>query len=156
MPETPAFLAERLKTEGEKTAAFFESLADTQWQASVFSEGATWKVRNVLVHLVIAEKSIPSLLANIRDGVPGPPKDFNLDTYNAEQAQAAAALSSQELIAQFKTGRANVVAFVKTLSAADLEKRGRHPAMGLTTMADMLEGICIHNRIHIHDLSSIS
>ena len=153
MPETPESLAERLNAEGEKTAAFFASLTDAQWQASVFTEGATWKVRNVLVHLTTSEKNIPSLFANIRDGVAGAPKSFNLEAYIAEQSQLAAALSSQELIEQFKAVRASVVAFVATLSAADLEKRGYHPVVGLTTLADMIEGICIHNQIHIRDLT---
>ncbi len=155
MPETPAFLVERLKAEGEKTAAFFASLTDTQWQASVFTEGATWKVRNVLVHLIIAEKSIPGMFANIRDGLPGIPKGVNIEAYTADQIQAAATLSPDELIEQFRIGRANVAAFVATLSATDLEKRGRHPIMGITSLTEMIEGICIHNQIHIRDLGSI-
>ena len=40
MPETPAFLAERLKVEGEKMRAFFTALSDDQWQKVVYTENA--------------------------------------------------------------------------------------------------------------------
>jgi hypothetical protein len=155
MPENPAFLAKYLKTEGEKVAVFFASLTEAQWQASVFTEGATWIVRNVLAHLLIAETSLPAMFANIRDGLPGTPEGFNFDAYTAEQVQRAAVLSTQELLEQYKTVRAKTIAFVTTLSADDLEKRGRHPFMGITTLAEMIKGICIHNEIHLRDLSRI-
>lgn len=155
MPENPAFLAAYLKTEGEKTTAFFASLTESQWQASVFTEGATWIVRNVLAHLLIAEASLPAMFANIRDGLPGMPEGFNFDASNAEQSQRAAALSPQELLEQYKIVRAKTIAFVTTLSADDLEKRGRHPFMGTTTLADMIKGVCIHNQIHLRDLRRI-
>ncbi|MGC1376820.1 MAG: DinB family protein [Anaerolineales bacterium] len=155
MPENPAFLAAYLKTEGEKTAAFFASLTESQWQAGVFTEGATWIVRNVLAHLLVAEASLPAMFANIRDGLPGMPEGFSFDASSAEQMQRAAALSPQELLEQYKIVRAKTIAFVTTLSADDLEKRGRHPFMGATTLADMIKGICIHNQIHLRDLSRI-
>ncbi|MDI6768378.1 MAG: maleylpyruvate isomerase N-terminal domain-containing protein [Anaerolineales bacterium] len=57
MPESSTFLAERLRAEGEKTAAFFAALNTDQWQARVYTENTEWRVRDVLAHFISAEKS---------------------------------------------------------------------------------------------------
>jgi uncharacterized damage-inducible protein DinB len=154
MPETPAFLAERLKTEGEKTAVLFASLTDPQWQATVYTEGAQWSVRHVLAHFVMAEKSFIKLFANIRDGGTGVPEDFDLDRQNAKHQQEVETLSPQELLQQFQAVRAEMVVFVAALSAGDLETHGRHPFLGVTTLAEMIKLVYRHNQIHARDLRS--
>jgi hypothetical protein len=153
--ETSAFLAGRLKTEGEKTAAFFASLTESQWQANVYAEGATWNVRSLLAHFVTVEKTFTELLANIRAGGPGAPEDFDINAYNAGQQQKTAVLSPQELLEQFKAARAKMVSWVATLNAADLEKRGRHPTLGMITLAEMIKAIYVHNQTHLRDLRRI-
>jgi DinB superfamily len=155
MPETPAFLVERLKTEGEKTAAFFSALADGQWTLPVYSEGETWTVRSLLAHYVSAERELFRLFIDIQNGGPGAPNDFSVDGYNASQQKIMAELSAQELLEQFGAGRAQTVTFVSGLSAADLEKQGRHPFMGRMTLGDMIKVVYRHNRLHERELREI-
>ena len=155
MPETPSFLSERLKTEGEKTAAFFASLTDDQWQAAVYTEGATWTIRNVLAHYVTAEKGFLKLFPSIRDGGPGARADFDIDRYNASQQEKTRDFTPQELLAQFRAVRAEMVAWVASLTEADLQKQGRHPFLEQTTLAEMIKMVYRHNQIHYRDLRKI-
>lgn len=155
MPETPSFLAERLKTEGEKTAAFFASLTTDQWKSTVYTEGSEWTVRNVLAHFVTAEKGLFRLFANIREGGPGASEDFDIDRYNARQQEKTKEFTPQELLEQFKAVRAEVSAWVAELSETDLEKRGRHPFLGVTTLAEMIKMVYRHNQIHYRDLRKV-
>ena len=155
MPESPAFLSERLKTEGEKTAAFFASLAADQWNDPVYTEGAVWKVRNVLAHYVTAEKGFVKLFSSIRDGGPGAAEDFDIDRYNASQQQKTKELLPAELLEQFKTVRAEMAAWVASLSESDLQKQGRHPFLGPTTLAEMIKMVYRHNQIHYRDLRKV-
>lgn len=152
MSETPTFLAERLEAEGAKSLDFFSSLADEQWQTEVYTEGTTWSVRNVLAHFVMAEKSFIVLFANIQQSGSGVPEDFDIDRHNARRQKEAAALSPRELIDQFKTVRAQMVSWVAALNADDLEKRGRHPFFGMTTLAEMIKMVYRHNQIHLRDV----
>jgi hypothetical protein len=155
MSEAPAFLAGWLETEGNKIAALFKSLTDAQWQSSIHTEGKTWIVRDVLAHLTIAEIRLPEMFADICAGGSGLPAGLNLDALQANQLQSMSDLSPQELLEQYKATHAKIVAFVTGLSAADLEKRGHHPFMGITTLAEMVKGVCIHTQIHLRDLSRI-
>src|SRR5690349_10691709 len=71
MPDSPAFLVERLKTEGEKTAAFFSALTEQQWKLPVYAEGETpdnpgagWTVRSMLSHYVSSELELRRLFVD--------------------------------------------------------------------------------------------
>ena len=155
MPETPAFLAERLKTEGDKTAAFFASLTDDEWKSEVYTEGETWTIRNVLAHYVTAEKGFISIFTSIREGGSGVPDDFDIDRYNASQQKKTREFAPSELLEQFKAIRTQMTAFVTSLTDADLSKQGRHPFLGQTTLAEMIKMVYRHNQIHYRDLRKV-
>ena len=108
MPETSAFLADRLKTEGEKTIAFFETLSPEQWQSDVYTEAETWAVRNVLAHYVTAEKGFLTVFSGIRGGGPGVRDDFDIDRYNASQQRKTMQLSPADLLAEFSAVRQDI------------------------------------------------
>ncbi len=155
MPDSSDFLTERLKTEGEKTAAFFAALAPEQWQILVYTEGEQWTLRNVLAHFVMAEQGFLKLFANIRDGGPGAAEDFDIDRYNASQQEKTRELTPNELLEQFQATRVIMAALVASFSEEDLQKQGRHPFLGLTTLAEMVKMVYRHNQIHLRDLRKL-
>jgi hypothetical protein len=155
MPETAAFLVERLKTEGEKTAAFFSSLTDDQWKLAVYTEGETWTVRDMLAHFVTTERELLTLFIDVHNGGAGASENFDIDGFNASQQKITRALSPGELLEHFSVVRAEMMAFVSGLSESDLEKQGRHPRLGITTLAGMIKLIYRHNQVHRRDLRQI-
>jgi len=46
-------------------------MTDSQWQKEVYTEGATWTIRNVLAHFVTSERGLLKLFENIRQGGDG-------------------------------------------------------------------------------------
>jgi hypothetical protein len=46
-------------------------------------------------------------------------------------------------------------AFVAGLSEADLQKTGRHPFLGETSLAEMIKMVYRHNQIHYRDLRKL-
>lgn len=155
MPDTPNFLAERLAAEGQKTAAFFAALPPEQWQTLVYTEGEPWTARNVLAHFVTAEQGFLSLFTNIRAGGPGASEDFDIDRYNASQQEKTRSLALAELLEQFRVVRAEMTALVASFTEQDLQKQGRHPFLGPTTLAEMVKMVYRHNQIHLRDLRKL-
>ncbi|MEP0805018.1 MAG: DinB family protein [Chloroflexota bacterium] len=145
-------LAEKLRTEGEKFFALFAGLTDDQWQAQVYTEGETWTVRNVLSHFVTSERGLVRLFERIRLTGEGVSDDFSIDRYNAAQQEKTKDLSPQELLEQFKAVRADSIAWTLSLSEADLDKQGRHPYLGMTTLREMIKMLYLHNQIHYRDM----
>jgi hypothetical protein len=152
---SPAWLAGRLKKEGEKVIAYFSSLSEEQWQAEVYTEGETWTVRSVLAHFVTSERGLLVLFERIRQGGPGSPDDFSIDRYNARQQQKTRDLTPPELLAQYAEVRGNSVDWVSGLAEEDLVKEGRHPFLGHVSLVEMIKMLYLHNQIHFRDIRKL-
>jgi len=148
-------LADKLKSEGEKFAAIFADLAEEQWQAEVYTEGETWTIRNVLAHFVTSERGLLRLFERIRTTGEGASEDFSIDRYNARQQEKTREKTPQELLEQYKAIRADAVAWTLSLEESDLEKRGRHPFLGMTTIREMIKMLYLHNQIHYRDMKKV-
>ncbi len=155
MSDTPAFLAERLRVEGDKTIAFFSGLKPEQWQETVYTEGETWTIRSVLAHYVTAERGFLTIFSSVRDGGPGVSDDFDIDRFNASQQRKTRELSPAELLESFKIIRAQMVELVSSLSDDDLKKEGRHPFLGPATLSEMIKLVYRHNQIHFRDIRKV-
>jgi len=148
-------LAEKLKAEGDKFTSIFSGLTDEQWQMEVYAEGATWTIRNVLAHFVTSERGLLKLFEQIRRGGAGASDDFSIDRYNAAMQERTKSATPRELLEQYKTVRAETVGWTLGLSDDDLQKQGRHPFMGTSTIRDMLKMLYIHNLNHYRDMKKV-
>ena len=148
-------LADKLSSEGEKFYALFAGLSDDQWNAEVYTEGETWTLRNVLSHFVTSERGLVKLFERIRQTGEGSPDDFSIDRYNAAQQQKTRDLSPQELLEQYKAIRADSIAWTLSIAESDLEKQGRHPFLGMTTIREMIKMLYIHNMTHYRDMKKV-
>jgi hypothetical protein len=155
MTETPGFLTERLRAEGEKTVIFFRSLSAEQWEQTVYTEGSIWRIREVLAHYMTAEKGFLGLFRDILNGGPGIQQDFDIDRFNASQQKKVKGLSNGQLIEQFIKVRAEMVALVSGLSVSDLQNKGRHPFLEEATLEDMIKMVYRHNQIHYRDIRKL-
>ncbi len=154
MPET-AELATKLKSEGEKFSAFFGGLTPEQWNTEVYTEGSTWTVRSILAHLMTAERAFVRLFEDVREGGPGASEDFVIDRYNARQQEKTRDESPAQLLADYREARERMIAWVAALDDTELERTGRHPFLGMTTLREMIKMIYIHNQTHYRDIRRV-
>src|SRR5512138_2419892 len=150
-----AELADKLEAEGEKLAGYFQSLTDEQWRAEVYTEGSTWTIRSILAHLMTAERAFLKLFEDIRQGGPGASEEFVIDRYNARQQEKMKDASPAELLERFREVRRQMVDWVNGLEDAALERTGRHPFLGVTTLREMIKMIYIHNQTHYRDIRRV-
>lgn len=151
----PTELAEKLKSEGQKFIDIFSALTEEQWNAEVYTEGATWTIRNVLAHFVTSERGLIKLFEQVRQGGTGAADDFSIDRYNEAQQQKTKELTSAELLEQYQSVRANSVTWVSGLQESELEIQGRHPSMGMTSIREMVKMLYLHNQLHYRDLKKV-
>ena len=148
-------LTEKLKSEGEKFVAIFAGLTDDQWQSEVYTEGEIWTIRNVLSHFVTSERGLLKLFERIRETGEGSSEDFSIDRYNAAQQARSKDLTPAELLEQYKEVRANSIAWVSSLKDDELEIKGRHPFLNVTTIREMVKMLYIHNQTHYRDMKKV-
>ena len=148
-------LADKLQSEGEKFFKLFSNLSDEQWEMEVYTEGETWTIRNVLSHFVTSERGLVKLFERVRQGGEGAPEDFSIDRYNTAQQQKTQDLLPQELLEQYKSIRADSVAWTLSLDESDLDIQGRHPFLGMTSLREMIKMLYLHNQIHYRDMKKV-
>jgi len=145
-------LVEKLKSEGEKFVGVFSGITEDQWKAEVYTEGTTWTIRSVLAHFVTSERGLVKLFEQIRLGGTGAADDFSIDRYNETQQQKTNERTPAELLEQYKEIRANTVTWVSGLKEEELELKGRHPFLEITTIREMVKMLYIHNKVHYRDI----
>jgi uncharacterized damage-inducible protein DinB len=155
MNDTVLSLVDKLRSDGEKFYIFYTGLTDAQWRTEVYTEGSIWTIRNILAHWVTSERAFVKLFESIRQGGTGVSEDFVIDRYNARQQEKTKDLSPKELLEQYKAIRAEMIAWVSGISDSDLEKTGRHPFLGVTTLCEMIKMVYIHNQTHYRDLRKV-
>jgi hypothetical protein len=150
--EQPERLAERLRAEGEKTLAFFKELTAEGYGCEVYTEGAAWRIGDILAHFVSAEAAFAVLLGNVLEGGEGAPEGFDIDRFNEDEVRLREGTAAGALLESFAALREKTVGLVSELRTEDLQRTGRHPFLGKTTVEDMIKLIYRHNQIHLRDI----
>ena len=60
--------------------------------------------------------------------------------------------SLEELQTDLAAARQTTIAWVETLDEDALDRKGHHPALGETTLEDMIKAIYGHQLMHMRDL----
>ncbi len=154
MNEQIAALVRKLQDEGEAIHARLSALTPEQWDAVVYTEGAPWSARDLLAHLVSAERGHQQLIRAVASGGPGVPADFDVDRYNATHVAQLADRPAAGLLVDLRRVRGDTITLVAALTDEDLARRGRHPALGEhTALADFIRIVFMHARLHLRDLN---
>jgi hypothetical protein len=152
MTESNNGLAAKLMSEGEKTKAFFVALSHETWLKPIYTDGAQWNARETLAHLIQSEASLRKLFQQVVAGGEGAPIDFDIERFNREHTGRLENLSRDELLQRYADERRATVDFANGLTSEQLTLRGRHPAMGDSSVEDMLKMIYLHNSMHVRDI----
>jgi hypothetical protein len=151
MPWTPNEIATRLTAEGEAVLRFFHALAPADWQRVVYTDGAAWRLRDLLAHFIAAETGFQALVQAVASGEAGAPEEFSIDAYNQSTVAEMRALEPLALLGQFAMVRERTAALTAGLTAEQLDLRGRHPFLGDAAVDEMLRAIFHHNTLHLRD-----
>jgi hypothetical protein len=155
MNDTPSRLADKLEAEGVKTLEIFRALLPDQWNITVYTDGSAWTIRQLLAHFVTAENGILGLIDNIIEGGTGSPEDFDINRFNEKEVSAVGDELPDSLMRQYELTRRETITKVRNLQDEDLLRVGRHPFLGLTTLADIIKLVYRHNQIHQRDFRKL-
>jgi hypothetical protein len=148
-------LLARLRKGGEKTLGIFGSFSPAQWSTVLYEEPHPWTVQALLAHFVSAEEALLRVAQDIAAGGPGAPEGFDYDAFNAAEQERLAALLPEQLLADMKIARQRTIEWLTGLQEADLDRVGRHPALGEITLEDLINSIYGHQLMHMRELMPI-
>jgi uncharacterized damage-inducible protein DinB len=110
-------------------------------------DGEGWSARDVVAHLASRQRPaivgrIEAILAADGAAIPDVPDDLlDVAPYRAR--------ALDEVLREFQEGRAEAVAFLETITADQLGRRGVHSGVGELTIADIIHHVAYHDLVHV-------
>ena len=141
----------------ERTPAVLETLLhDLPESWTHRDEGAgTWTVFDVVGHLIHGERTdwMPRLKIILEFGETRAFEPFD----RLAQQRDSASTSLPELLDLFARLRRENLNELRALNLqpSDLERRGRHPALGVVTLGQLISTWVVHDLTHLHQISRV-
>jgi len=133
--------------------ALLRGLPDV-WTARNEGDG-TWSAFDIVGHLIHGERTdwMPRAKRILESGETRPFEKFD----RWAQARESEGKSLTQLLDEFARVRSeNLIALrALNLQPKDLERRGRHPALGVVTLSQLLATWAAHDLTHLHQLSRV-
>lgn len=152
MSERRERLLHRLEKGLNKTLSIFGSLSPAQWEVVLYESPYPWTVRDLLAHFVSSEIGLLQIAQDIAAGGEGAPEGFDYDAFNAAEQERLADVPVDRLLSDLKAARERTLQWVRSLSEEDLDRMGRHPALGQITLETFIEAMYGHQLLHMRDL----
>ncbi|PJF40884.1 MAG: hypothetical protein CUN55_12245 [Phototrophicales bacterium] len=127
---------------------------DNRWETPVYSDGAAWNVRQLLIHLSVADKGMLGQIQRIVAGEEGVPEDFDLERYNRRSVEKRETMTVEEARAAIENAHQEILQWLDNIedeSVLDLE--GRHGSLNIMTIEQILIIIGNHKRDHAKDIA---
>ena len=117
--------------------------------------GDTWTAFDIVGHLIFADRTdwMPRLRRILKDGEAVPFDPF--DRFG--QTRESQGKTLDQLLIEFAKVRHECLMELQALNLQrlDLERRGKHPALGAVSASELLATWAVHDLNHIHQLSRV-
>lgn len=132
-----------------------DQIDESQWDTQVYSDGAAWNVKQLLIHLGLAEKGMLAQAQRIVAGQDGVPEDFDIERYNTRSVEKRADMTVAEARAAVDAAHEASIAWAESIAnEAILDLEGRHGSMQILSVEKILLVIGDHKHDHMKDIAA--
>ena len=129
-------------------------LSPADWEKTTYEQG--WTVKQAYCHLASMGGAIPFFVNMAQNPAPpggGGGGGFDIDTFNAQQVAMRQAKSTDEIVAEIRTGFEGSLKFLDSVSDELLAKEMTTPFGPPGTLGDVLvQAVTSHNDEHLDDI----
>ena len=153
-PRVSALIA-KLEKGQQKTQEILAGLSGEQWGHVIYPDPYPWTMRDLLAHFLSSEIELLQLVQDVASGGTGAPEGFDYNGFNASEHRRLGSEDSAVLISELAGARARTLAWLQSVRDEDLDRLGRHPALGEVTLETMILAIYGHVLLHMRDAQRI-
>jgi len=132
----------------EKLLNVLNSLSQEQWEQQIQDEDQLWTVRQIVAHLVSAQKGMSTQIVNISQDKNLVPEDFDLNRWNQSQVKKSVERTPHELMTALQEDFERLKETVKHFTDAELDKRGRHGSLRIMSVEEIARTVGEHDVDH--------
>jgi uncharacterized damage-inducible protein DinB len=148
LAERKHLMREHLARTREELLEVIGQLQSSDWERPVQSVEGGWTVKQALLHIATSENGQIKTGQAIAAGQPTVPDDFDLNRYNRRQIEKNQAKQPPEILFGMAESRQKLLAFLDTVTAEDLEKRGKHGRGDVLSLEQLFYRIGEHEAEH--------
>lgn len=119
----------------------------------IYSDGAQWTLRQLVIHLALADKGHNQMIYRYAQGEEFIPEDYDVDRYNQRSVEKSDAMTLEQAIAALNQSRAELLAwFDEQEDDSFLDQSGRHPMMRILSLYQIITVMSQHEVGHADDI----
>lgn len=142
LQEARAFLLDVLGRVGER--------GDEQ----LYSDGAQWTIRQLAIHLMIADAGHVNMLKGIASGNEIITPDYDVERFNRRSVEKNNALTIAQAIEGMARSRQELLDWLATIDESVLDKQGLHASMQVLSIRQILNVMAAHETAHAKDIEA--
>jgi hypothetical protein len=147
---------ESLRQELTEAHQYLNSVIDKigdRWMVQVYSDGAQWNVRQLLIHLAISHQGLNNQAMGVAEGREVIPADFDINRYNRRSVEKRAEMTIDEARASLKESHVALLAWLDATDETALNYSGRHASLRILSVEEIVRNIADHERGHAGDIA---
>ncbi|MFA9406284.1 MAG: DinB family protein [Anaerolineales bacterium] len=145
-------LMARLERGLNKSNEILDAIDYDGWQEPVDGETDGWTVMDLVVHFIVSEEHLLMIAKDIAVGGEGVSEDIDIDAFNEDQLARQPDRTPDELQALLGDVRETTIAWVTEQDDETLDRVGRHPTLGESSVETIIFSIYAHQLLHMREL----
>ncbi|MFA9491398.1 MAG: DinB family protein [Anaerolineales bacterium] len=146
-------LMARLERGLNKSNEILDAIDYDGWQEPVDGETDGWTVMDLVVHFIVSEEHLLMIAKDIAVGGEGVSEDIDIDAFNEDQLARQPDRTPDELQALLGDVRETTIAWVTEQDDETLDRVGRHPTLGESSVETIIFSIYAHQLLHMRELA---
>jgi len=152
MSDRKPAIRQHLDTTRAAVLSLFSSFDAADWDRPVASSEGAWTAKQALTHLVASEPGQLSIGQRMLTGEAKLGEGFSLDIWNQRQVEKRKDMTPQALLDELAASRRKLLAWIDTLSEADLDKSGQHGRGDVITVEQLCYRVGDHEVEHAAEI----
>ncbi|MCU0514415.1 MAG: DinB family protein [Anaerolineae bacterium] len=144
---------DRLHKARARLDAALDTLPPEREEERLYSDGAQWTLRQLVIHLMIADRGHNSMIQGIATGQPIIPPDYDLERFNKRSVEKQAAVTLAQARDALRASRQELIDWLHGLEDdAVLDLEGRHASLQIMSISRILNVMAWHEDTHTGDI----
>ena len=146
-------LVEKLTRGISKSLEVFRSVGPDLWEQPIFDDPESWNLKDLVAHFIYSEEHLLRIAQDIASGGEGSPEGIDIDAFNENEMEKLRHRSVDELLDILNDVRKALIDWVRELGELELDRAGRHPVLGASTVETVINSIYAHQLLHMREIA---
>ncbi|NIS81023.1 MAG: hypothetical protein GTO14_12630 [Anaerolineales bacterium] len=146
-------LVKKLTRGISKSLEIFHSADPDLWDKPIYDDPEVWNLKDLAIHFIYSEEHLLSIAQDIASGGEGSPEGIDIDAFNNIEMEKQRHRSVDELLDILSDVRKASINWVRELDEHELNRMGRHPVLGTSSVETVINSIYAHQLLHMREIA---